>query len=816
MAMVSSAMAGTAAVRDAAGPDASAFPFRCELSLAPLITFWTQLSAYHEFGRGPIPGLVREKAREAPELAGVIDDLSVIGKHQTFVDLMMTALFPPAFWEQEYGAALFPLELRAFYATPPFRRSLMNEDGTLQGRASFLQKRSVDPTRAAERLWLAYELILERVYGVELGGDVPVMMFTTTDSVTGLDQHFRLQFDWRFVDVQVVGSKPPLPDGVRQELAAGRLDSEKLRQLLPAERFVLRGFMIVKAVDVTDQEVLSSLKRDLIDKDSIVSSSHFQALQAKLRTFFRRPELRLGLAAVEGDRVLVLNDASSHEQACIFTDSAHHTTAEFTGSLYERAVVQDQPVVIEDLVAYPDRTPVEEELIQSGVRTFICAPLHYQDRVIGTLELVSSHVGDLNATHLPKLQEVLPLFSMAVQRSVEELNSRIQTVINEQCTAIHPTVEWRFRKAVLNAFERQRGSASVVTELEPIVFEGVYPLFGLADIRGSSTQRARAIQADLLHQLRLARAVIQSATETRSAPALDELAFRIDSRAAQIERGLNSSDEIGVIAFLRTEVEGLLDHLGTFGAGVRERIAAYRGGLDPRLGTVYHRRRMFEESVTAIAEGISSYLEMEQQAAQGIFPHYFEKQKTDGVDYQIYVGAALLENGRVDPLCLKNLRLWQLMITCGMAARAHQLRDRLPIPLETTHLILVQHAPLSIRFRFDEKRFDVDGAYDIRYEIVKKRIDKALIQGTAERVTQPGKVALIYSQPGEAQEYRAYIEYLQSLGYLAGGVEQLDLEELQGVQGLRALRVQVALDNPKLQERINQGADQWPARQSTS
>src|SRR6266446_3799498 len=779
MAMVSSAMAGTAAVRDAAGPDAAAFPFRCELSLAPLITFWTQLSAYHEFGRGPIPGLVREKAREAPELAGVIDDLSVIGKHQTFVDLMMTALFP--------------LELRAFYATPPFRRSLMNEDGTLQGRASFLQKRSVDPTMAAERLWLAYELILERVYGVELGGDVPVLMFTTTDSVTGLDQHFRLQFDWRFVDVQLVGTKPPLPDGVRQELAAGRIDSEKLRQLLPPERFVLRGFMIVKAVDVTDQEVLSSLKRDLIDKDSIVSSSHFQGLQAKLRTFFRRPELRLGLAAVEGDRVLVLNDASSHEQACIFTDSAHHMTAEFTGSIYERAVVQDRPIVIEDLVAYPDRTPVEEELIQSGVRTFICAPLHYQDRVIGTMELVSAHVGDLNATHLPKLQEVLPLFSMAVQRSVEELNSRIQTVINEQCTAIHPTVEWRFRKAVLNAFERQRGSASVVTELEPIVFEGVYPLFGLADIRGSSTQRARAIQADLLHQLRLGRAVIQSATETRSAPALDELAFRIDSRAAQIERGLNSSDEIGVIAFLRTEVEGLLDHLGTFGAGVRERIAAYRGGLDPRLGTVYHRRRMFEESVTAIAEGISSYLEMEQQAAQGIFPHYFEKQKTDGVDYQIYVGAALLENGRVDPLCLKNLRLWQLMITCGMAARAHQLRDRLPIPLETTHLILVQHAPLSIRFRFDEKRFDVDGAYDIRYEIVKKRIDKALIKGTPERVTQPGQIAIVYGQPAEAQEYRGYLEYLRDLGYIAGEVEEFELEELQGVHGLRALRVTVAL-----------------------
>src|SRR5262249_34477857 len=283
------------------------------------------------------------------------------------------------------------------------------------------------------------------------------------------------------------------------------------------------------------------------------------------------PDLRLGLAAVEGDRVLILNDASSHEQSCIFADSAHHTTAEFAGSVYERAVLQNSPLIIDDLVTYPNRTPVEEELIQSGVRNFVCAPLHCQEKVIGSLELLSPRVGDLNAPHLPRLQELLPLFSMAVQRSVEELNSRIQTVIKEQCTAIHPTVEWRFRRAVLNSFERQRGAATAVTELEPIVFEGVHPLYGLADIRGSSTQRGAAIQADLLAHLRLAKAVVQVASEVQSLPALDELAYRIDHRTAQIERTLNSSDEIGIVAFLRNEVESLLDHLATFGPGVRDR-----------------------------------------------------------------------------------------------------------------------------------------------------------------------------------------------------------------------------------------------------
>jgi hypothetical protein len=111
-------------------------------------------------------------------------------------------------------------------------------------------------------------------------------------------------------------------------------------------------------------------------------------------------------------------------------------------------------------------------------------------------------------------------------------------------------------------------------------------------------------------------------------------------------------------------------------------------------------------------------------------------------------------------------------------------------------LILVQHIPLAIRFRFDEKRFDIDGAYNMRYEIVKKRIDKALIKGSDERLTQPGKIAIVYAQPREAQEYRDYIAYMQAAGELTGEVETLALEDLPGAQGLQALRVTVAMQPP--------------------
>jgi hypothetical protein len=47
-------------------------------------------------------------------------------------------------------------------------------------------------------------------------------------------------------------------------------------------------------------------------------------------------------------------------------------------------------------------------------------------------------------------------------------------------------------------------------------------------------------------------------------------------------------------------------------------------------------------------------------------------------------------------------------------------------------------------------------------------------------------------------EYRAFIEYLQNLGYLTGPVETLELGELHGIQGLRALRTFMGTDEVAL------------------
>lgn len=145
----------------------------------------------------------------------------------------------------------------------------------------------------------------------------------------------------------------------------------------------------------------------------------------------------------------------------------------------------------------------------------------------------------------------------------------------------------------------------------------------------------------------------------------------------------------------------------------------------------------------------------------------------------------------MDEIYLQNLRMWQLTMMVKAARATARLEQELPMPLRTTQLILASNQPMTICFRTEERKFDVDGVGNTRYEIIKKRIDKVHIKNSEERLTQPGMIAIVYTQAKDAAEYKEYIEFLQQKELLQPGVENLDLEELQGVSGLKALRVAI-------------------------
>src|SRR5207247_6506928 len=60
-----------------------------------------------------------------------------------------------------------------------------------------------------------------------------------------------------------------------------------------------------------------------------------------------------------------------------------------------------------------------------------------------------------------------------------------------------------------------------------------------------------------LTQLGLAREIFQAAYRVHPMPILDQIGHKIERYATDVEVSLRSGDEVGLIAFLRREVEGL-------------------------------------------------------------------------------------------------------------------------------------------------------------------------------------------------------------------------------------------------------------------
>lgn len=760
--------------------------FRIILSIEPLLDFWRNQVSPNCTHMAAMFESFDKRIREIPELQGDIADPGIAARHLDILAPLMSVVFPSSTRDTEISGAFMPFQHHAIYCTPAYRELLQDEQGQIAGR---LKGKSND--LEYQRILRAYALVLKRIYGIEQGLDSPLIRIVT-DPKTGLERHFQITPDFQFVQVGTVGNLKKLSDTEREQIIEHITNPEVLTTLLPPENFILRGFTVVRAVDVTESEITSALERDLIDQESIFSTEGFKRVQDRLRTLFGQPDLKAGLAGLQGDKVLIFDDGHASSANCLFTNSNHIPVGKLENSVWLHAVERKEIQRVNDLAKEPNRNPVEQEALDHGVRAMLIAPLFFRGEAIGTFNIKSHRVGAFGAVDAEKMRHLAPLFSMALKRGMEDMNNEIQAVIKEKCTAVHPSVEWRFRNAAMDHMERLRQGTP--SEMEPIIFKEVIPLFGQSDIRGSSEARVQAIQADLTEQLNLAATIMRRAAESKKWPLVDEFKYRIGRRIERIAAGLTTEAESAVAFFLKEEVEPSFSELRGIGPGVSHAIDVYRRAIDPSTGAVHRRRKAFEKSVSRLNERLSGYLDQQQALAQQAFPHYFEKRQTDGIDYMIYLGAAMHPEGKHNSFFLKNLTLWQFETACGMAWHTRQIQKELEIALDTCHLVLVNHTPLAIRFRYDEKRFDVDGAYDVRHEIIKSRLDKAMVKGGRQRLTQPGHIAVVYSHPKEGRDIQRHIEYLQNRGYLEKDLEAIDLENLPGVRGLRALRVPVNLE----------------------
>jgi hypothetical protein len=761
------------------------FPFKSQLTLKLLISYWED-----RIKAGDVPFIADSLGKAidlAAELKQPIEDLTLIEKHGELIKFLMTAVIPSAQTDQDLIAATIPFQFKSFFATRAFERTI--DLNNLQDVAKVnIPGNAINIGKTIH----ACLMILNQFYGVQISFDKPIL-FTLTNPATGLEKVYKIEIGKQFFEIISNGNLEPIDPKIIKFLTEKVYDIDLWLQYIKPEKFEFRGFMIFRMVDVTEQEMISSMKYDLLEKDAVTKKDTFSVIQQKLRSIFNLPDVRLGLAFFDSNDNIVLN--SSEDAECWKTLSGDRRTgvpcSSYTGSIYERTWSEKRYITIEDLDDYPFKTDVERSLLANGIKNILLAPLIEDGETIGLLELASSEPGKLNAVTATKVENALPMFTAAVKRVKEEMATEVRAIIQEECTNIHPSVQWRFIQAGTSLLNRRRQGEKAA--MEEIIFKDVFPLFGLADVRNSSSERNRAIQEDLVENLLMVTNLLNQIHAKKSLPLLDEIVYKTEKHLELISNGLASGDESNVLEFLKREINPLLK-LFNQEDELKELVADYENSLDPVSGVVYKRRKAFEDSLGMINKMIGNYVDEAQEAAQEMFPHYFEKYQTDGIEYTLYIGSSLVRDRTFDTFYLKNFRLWQLMMMCAIDRKMDRLKPELPSQLDITQLILVHDQPLSIRFRPDEKQFDVDGAYDIRYEIVKKRIDKALIKNTDQRLTQPGKIAIVFNQPRIEEEYRGYFEYLAAKNLIDPQVEHLELDELQGANGLRAMRITIRKD----------------------
>lgn len=719
-----------------------------------------------------------------PELREGFTDLTLLDKHKDVIDIIFEDTFSDILGNNEIKVASLPYDNTIFNASKRFQKILADAGPGFEPKIRN-QEEEVNYIMAAV-------VVLNFYYGFRLDFSRPY--FYDIPDAEGVMHHYRILYNADFLELHPTDKAKDLTQDDVDELLENYDNIELWKEKIPPGSFISKGFVISNMFDVTAEHSISEIKSVLISNEKENGDESFMhSLQETFRSFFRLKTITVGFVMYDEKHDQFECVHGSGIESVILGGDEHVSCGEALCAGSYKALMQNNDFfAVTDVNKYYKLSggiSPYKNLKEAGYQSAIFAPIADNGSLLGVLEINSPNKNELNSVVATKLADIMPYIVTAVLRSKAEEENLIDAIIQHECTTIHSSVYWKFvqeaKKFVLDGLQEKQPT------FNEIVFKNVHPLYGQIDIKDSSKARNFAIQSDLMIQLAEINKVLDMAWEKDKLPIYEELIFRVNTYIDDIKDVLLTNSEESISDFIHSEVNPVFEHFKKADTDLRKKVDSYEAMIDLNTHSYYDHRKNYDESVMKINKELASVIDQKQEAAQAMFPHYFERYKTDGVEHNMYIGGAIADNKIFDPLYLNNLRLWQLQVMCEMENTHYNLKPELSVKLDVASLLLVHSTSLSIRFRMDEKQFDVDGTYNARYEIIKKRIDKSHIKGTKERLTQPGKMSIVYSQKKDELEYLRYIKFLRAKGYFAGKVEIVELEGLQGVTGLKAIRADI-------------------------
>lgn len=720
---------------------------------------------------------------KAPELKDGLKSSDEIEKNKDTIRLLLADLFPSALTNNEIKAATIPFSSFVFNKTNRLHKIIKEA-----GEDFSLNIRDFDDHNFYV---MSCCLILNAYYGQKI--DFVRPLFYDIPDENGILRHYRILYNADFIEIFPTENAKKLSNDDIEILLNNYDDLDLWMEKFPPKSWILKGFGIFVLFDATTENAISNLKSSLLKAQPNDRSFNLN-IEKVFQSIFKVKDIRVGFTPyqIDEDRFNIEFSKKDFKSYLLLDQANMDCKNALCGSSFDKIMKDNTYFSIADIAFMSqdvEFSKMAAHLLKQNIKSIILAPVVKDGKVLGVIELVSSTPFALNSVNAHKVDMIMPFLVDTIDRYQNEWRNKIDAIIQKEYTAMHPSVYWKFKNAAQN-YLAQLKSNDTKSQLAEIVFNEVYPLYGQIDVKGSSEARNEAIQFDLKEQFQSLLAIFEEADLNKQLLVVSQRKFELVEMQQNISKAVKADSEYQIQNYLKNEILPVLSTLNLNEKGIAL-YKSYLKNIEQKSGLFYNNRKKFDTSLSVLNKELSDLLDLRENEAQAIFPHYYERFKTDGVEHNLYIGAEIAPNLKFDKVFLKNLRLWQLQTMCEMVVLQKKLHTTLTFPLEMSSLILVFSAPISIRFRMDEKRFDIDGSYNARYEVIKKRIDKSYIKNTKERITQQGKITIVFTNDKEEVEYRKYIKYLQHTNIITPQTEYFEVEDLQGVSGLKALRIEI-------------------------
>ncbi|SDI10044.1 hypothetical protein SAMN05421846_10475 [Chryseobacterium taeanense] len=722
-----------------------------------------------------------EKTKNFTEFRDGFQDVSLLEKNEDLIKLLLADLFPTGLTNNEIKAASIPLSNITFNYTERFKAILKDA-----GKDFEIELRNIDDD---EFYVFCCCLILQSYFKRDIKSSMP--FYYDIPNRQGIMKHYKISVNADFTEVYPTKDAKIPSEEVIDTLLENLDDFKLWKKYFPSNSWVLKGFTIVSLVDCTSEVALSDLKSAMIQIDPEDLSPDENLIEI-FKSYFDVAHLSFGLMLFNKkdqqlEKLPIYENVFTNHILDFWINTLDEETRKKT---FNNLNHNSRPIVvsnIENLDHDIKSMPSFRILRENKINSFMVIPIMKDNELIAMMEFTSPIPNSFNGIKLKKMEFFTDMILFSLNRFSFEKNYQIEAIIQREYTTIHDSVVWKFRNEAEKYFNASL--AKKIYTLKQITFKSLTPLFGFSDIRSSSEKRYHLMLEDLNQQIDALHDIFSLINSDS-----EKYMLALEIFENELNNDIKADSEQRFQRLLRDEIHPFLQGKLELkpSSEIKAKIKDYFAKVFIQTNLFYTNRKSLDDSITLVNRKLADVLDEAQIKAQQIFPHYYERFKSDGIEHNLYIGKNIAPDLHFHSKIVHKLRYWQLKTVCNMELDFRNFRKDLPIDLNIASLIFVYNEKIDIRFRMDEKRFDIDGAYNSYYEIIKKRLDKALVKDSTDRITCPGKITIVYFGMENQREYLDYISKLQKKDILKNDIEFLKVEDLQGITGLLALRVSLA------------------------